>query len=382
MAIGNILAELLVKVKADTSELNSGLAAANQQAQSFGSTIGGFLGKVAVFTAITAAVIGVANAFKESMIATIEYGHIVDKLATTLRMSTDAIQGLMAASKLADVDIETVANAFRILNTRLAEASIVGSGAEKTLTELGLSFRDLQSMLPAERFRAVVDAIAAMEDPIMRDYYALQLLGRGGAGAVEQFKEIANNMGIMASVGGVSSAIVIQQMSATDEKLKTLGIAWDAMWRDAGDYLVTASGLNTILDILTWLITQINLADKAISDFMHSADQLKMSPGIPWSPEPSRYSPSYPKMPWNPGGVGPFGYASGGLAMTPQMASLAENEPEAIIPLSQMSQMGGNNITIQAGAFMGNEGDARRFARIIQDYLREDNRIRTTIRGT
>ena len=77
-------------------------------------------------------------------------------------------------------------------------------------------------------------------------------------------------------------------------------------------------------------------------------------------------------------GLGPqYAYASGGFAMSPQIASVGEAGPEAIIPLSKMGGMGGTNVTIQAGAFMGSREDARNFARMLQEIMRNENNTRT-----
>jgi len=77
-------------------------------------------------------------------------------------------------------------------------------------------------------------------------------------------------------------------------------------------------------------------------------------------------------------GLGPkYAYASGGIASSPQIASLGEAGPEAVIPLSKMGGMGGTNVTIQAGAFMGSREDARSFARMLQELMRNENNTRT-----
>lgn len=50
------------------------------------------------------------------------------------------------------------------------------------------------------------------------------------------------------------------------------------------------------------------------------------------------------------GGGGNYAYATGGLALSPQLAMLGENGPEAVIPLSRMNGMGGGTavyVTIQ-----------------------------------
>ncbi len=380
MAVGNVLAELLVKVKADTSELNKGLADAQSQAQGFGSSLGSLAAKILTVAAVAGAVTAVANAFKEAVFSAVEYGHTVEKMASNLRISTDAVQGLLVAAQIADVDIGSLSNTFRILNTHIADASVYGSKSARAFQDLGLSFQQLQSMTPVERFTAVVNAVSALEDPILRDAYATDLLGRSGAGAVERFKELADKMTIATQVGAVMSTASVQQLSVTDEKLKTLGIAWDGMWKKAGDYIATSMGLNNILTIITFVISKVNDLLNLIDQAQHAIPQLQIG-GLTITP-PST-SGTVPNQSYYPGQSQGNYYswpkmASGGIVTKPTMAMVGESGPEAIVPLSQM---GGNNITIQAGAFMGSETDARRFARIILDLIREDNRIRTVGRN-
>ena len=72
--------------------------------------------------------------------------------------------------------------------------------------------------------------------------------------------------------------------------------------------------------------------------------------------------------------IAPFipGLASGGIVTRPTLAMIAEgNEPEAVIPLSKMGQMGGMNITVNmpAGA------DGNDVVQALEDYVRRNGSI-------
>lgn len=59
-------------------------------------------------------------------------------------------------------------------------------------------------------------------------------------------------------------------------------------------------------------------------------------------------------------------YASGGIAWEPQIAAVAEEEPEAIIPLSKLGQFGGGggqNVTLQIGVLVADEWGLRELER-------------------
>jgi len=68
----------------------------------------------------------------------------------------------------------------------------------------------------------------------------------------------------------------------------------------------------------------------------------------------------------------------GGIIRKPTLALLGESGGEAVVPLGNTTTTGKTevNINISAGALMGNESEARRFARLIHRYLREEDRTR------
>ncbi len=74
-------------------------------------------------------------------------------------------------------------------------------------------------------------------------------------------------------------------------------------------------------------------------------------------------------------------HAAGGIFNQPTLGIIGEAGPEAVIPLDRLnniSPQGGNyTVNISAGAFMGSREDARNFARMIQEVMRNENNTRT-----
>jgi len=69
----------------------------------------------------------------------------------------------------------------------------------------------------------------------------------------------------------------------------------------------------------------------------------------------------------------------GALIKKPTLALLGERGPEVVTPLAGATgglAQGNVTINISAGALMGNESEARKFARLIHRYLREETRTR------
>jgi hypothetical protein len=73
-----------------------------------------------------------------------------------------------------------------------------------------------------------------------------------------------------------------------------------------------------------------------------------------------------------------MGFASGGIVTQPTLGMVGEAGPEAIIPLSQMGNMGGGGVTVNVGNFMGDDMALRQFTREVQRILDEENRRTST----
>ena len=64
--------------------------------------------------------------------------------------------------------------------------------------------------------------------------------------------------------------------------------------------------------------------------------------------------------------------AEGGIVTKPTLAMLGERGPEAVVPLGKR---GGTEIHLHVGAMMGTEHEAREFARLINQYILEEQRL-------
>lgn len=81
-------------------------------------------------------------------------------------------------------------------------------------------------------------------------------------------------------------------------------------------------------------------------------------------------------------------FASGGIVTHPTRAIIGEKEPEAVIPLSKLGNMGGANITISSGAFVlnginwTNEDQRKKIAKDLASYITSyTSGMTTTPRG-
>lgn len=63
--------------------------------------------------------------------------------------------------------------------------------------------------------------------------------------------------------------------------------------------------------------------------------------------------------------------AEGGVVTKPTLAMIGEAGPEAVVPLNKAGAVSSIHITVQAGAFMGTDVEARKFAQIILGHLKD-----------
>lgn len=135
---------------------------------------------------------------------------------------------------------------------------------------------------------------------------------------------------------------------------------WDGVLT-AWDNFKTFS-LDSVKGLLNNLVTTINNAIFWINQ--NIINPLKQFNIAGWYPFSGMGYVSYiPKL------------AEGGIVTSPTLAMVGEAGPEAVIPLDKMGT--GNVVHLHVGAMMGNETDARKFARLITDYMRENNRTQT-----
>lgn len=133
------------------------------------------LGSVAS-TVATIAGIGGFAAFASS---TLEAVDAAGKLASRVGMTTGQLTGLQYAADLSDVSAETLGGSLEKLTRYMATAG--GSGAEQSLSKLGLSLKQLQGMDTMTAFMAISDGLSRISDAGERAALIAQIFGKGAA---------------------------------------------------------------------------------------------------------------------------------------------------------------------------------------------------------
>jgi deoxyhypusine synthase len=149
-------------------------------------------GLIAIGAAVSAARLALAAMVK----STADYATEVHNLAQTTGVTTENLQVLGYAGKLAGVGMEEVASGLTHLSKSAFEASTSGGAAGEAFYRLGIDaydasgkVKDINQLLPE-----VAVALGKVTNPTERTALAMQLLGRGGARLTQTFAKFGGDL--------------------------------------------------------------------------------------------------------------------------------------------------------------------------------------------
>ena len=173
---------LTVGLRGSYGRLARDLNKAQGLVKGFAARAGGLLGKGLALGVATTGIGGLLGGAGLGAAINAQLGEIDagSKLADRLGLSTEALAGLQHAAGLAGASNEQLEKGLEGMLRRLGQAATQGGPAADALAELGLEANSLARARPEEAFGRIADAIAGIEDPARRAFYAQQLLGRGG----------------------------------------------------------------------------------------------------------------------------------------------------------------------------------------------------------
>ncbi len=160
------LPEIKVKIGADTSGLEKGLAAATDKLTKFGSRA-----KAAIGVAASGAAVGLIALTKSA----IDNADALDNMSQRIGVSVEALSRLQYAAKLSDTSIESLQTGFRTL----ANNMVAGSDA---FAQLGVNITNTDGSMRSsvEVFSEIADRFASMEDGALKSALAVDVFGRSG----------------------------------------------------------------------------------------------------------------------------------------------------------------------------------------------------------
>lgn len=176
-----IIDELLVKIAADTKDLQKGLKKATdvtdksskKMAASTRIATAGFnklkFGAIGASAAITAMGVGLVNEVDK-----------IQKLGVRLGESTDNLSRMQFVAEQSGVSFETLTMSFQRMQRRVAEAANGFGEAKDALNELGINAEELNQLTVTEQFMEITKAMEGVGNTADRTRLAMKLFDSEG----------------------------------------------------------------------------------------------------------------------------------------------------------------------------------------------------------
>src|SRR5882724_8700550 len=149
-------------------------------------------GLLAIGATVSAARLALAARVK----STAEYASELHNVSAATGVSTETLQVLGYAGKLAGIGIEEVAQGLNHLNRSAYEAATDGGAAGAAFYRLGIDAYDASGRVKGinDLLPEVAAALTKVENPTERSALAMQLLGRGGALLTQTLTKFGGDM--------------------------------------------------------------------------------------------------------------------------------------------------------------------------------------------
>ncbi len=169
-----------------------------------------------------AAIIGVSSIAGIYKLTTAwgEFASVLGNQAQRAGASASQLYVLQNAARLAGVDAETLTGGITALNDNLRNAAFGGAPAFlNVLSNLGISFEDLQRMNPEQRLKVLADALAKVRSPTDRALFTKELFGgegiipflNAGAAGISAWEEAARRLGGTMTPDDIARAQALRQ---------------------------------------------------------------------------------------------------------------------------------------------------------------------------
>jgi hypothetical protein len=170
-----------------------------------------------------AAVAGVAK-------QAIELGDNLNKAAIKAGVSGQAISELAFSAGQADIDLASLSNSLRFMQTNLSKAASGSKEANNVLSVLGLTLADIKSLDADRQFELIADRISQLRDPADRARAAVELFGRSGAELLPLFEQGAEGIRKAREeaqrLGASLTDQQIAKLAEADDAIKKLSQSW------------------------------------------------------------------------------------------------------------------------------------------------------------
>ncbi|CAG4926199.1 hypothetical protein [Paraburkholderia saeva] len=199
---------LTFDIAADVSRLRTDMGKATKE-------INSALDSIRKSSAAEAAISGAefaeewAKAFSEKIMAAIDQGDAIGKLAQRIGTTTEALSALTYAGGFAGATVDDLTAGFKGMNKSLLDARDPLSEAASAYKSFGLNVAELQRMDPAEAFNEIAEAVSKYADGAQKGAAVNAIFGKsaqvliplldGGKEGLAAAREEAEKLGLIIS---------------------------------------------------------------------------------------------------------------------------------------------------------------------------------------
>ena len=262
--------DLIIKVGADTSELNKEFKKIGNEADKAGKDIEkSFKGSTKALAvakkaavAFAVAMVGVTAALKgvQFAIDKINDAKSLGQTAVRLGIAKSAFSELIAVGRRFGIETDQMTDAIRDLNERIADAHLNGGAYAENLALIGVKTQDLINLDAAQQFEIVADAISRMTNASKQNLVVNELMADSGFQMLNVFKAgegtIAKFRKEVRASGEALSEIEFEDMEKAAEAVLKMNIQFEQLGKQLT--IAVVPGLTRTAEALTEILEATN----------------------------------------------------------------------------------------------------------------------------
>ncbi len=197
------LGSLVVRIAADTAQMQTGLAQIAREAESRAKQIDRAFGIVSTsLKAIGAgAAVGLSlESVRSKIDGAIASAAGLQQLAERTQSSVEALSAFTATAKLSNTDSEQLATGLQKLAKAMNEAQAKGGPTAEAFAAIGISTKELAGQRPDEVFLKIAQRLVQYQDGAEKAAVAQALFGKSGANLLPVLKDLAETSDLQVKV--------------------------------------------------------------------------------------------------------------------------------------------------------------------------------------
>jgi hypothetical protein len=261
------IANLRVKLTADSSKLNQAMDKAKAKVMNFA-------------TAITGAAVVMGAMIKRGL----DSSDAIQKLALRTGASTEALSALEYQAGLSDVKLSDLEDGFNDLNRAMDESRKSTSQQAIALARLGISYDSIKGLQPEQQFAMIADGLNRITSANVRAKIGNDLLGgsyrrlvpllAGGSAGMRAASAEAARFGLIVDQGSADAA------ASANDSISKIGSAFNGLSRDLANRFAPAiDGVfnfiaNNIRAVAAAILFPIDYLGKSIGKMAAAVGQI------------------------------------------------------------------------------------------------------------